>query len=771
MSLNSAKELIESIQNQIDATSCTFYLRDPLWSDELRLVAMPGVQFTEPMYGFSFPGSYKKNLTDSDLEVFSSDIEAGKQYHENIEFSLEGIEPQKRRLFGNFVEREGIKSSVKLIHRIDGYVEAVLFINYDTLKEFDDSLKEKIKLLFGQVIDRLPLLRDEICSPEDKNINQVVQLFSPTYASSKKIIYERDQPLEEYLHCLLLTLTESIPELKEDQGFGTMHIYEPETQTLRMIARSDNIEFEQILPSLSVLEGQGIVSWVAIRRQSLLINDLRKSAFHSIHSPVKQGTVSEIAIPIIAGEDLLGVLNLESFLPNAFHPIYAKSLWFAVGQAAVAYRLSRQADINTRLKNLSNGLLELCEESVNKKAADFTLDKLAQMATDHLRAARCDIWRYTNEKFEQVGISHSEFQPEPPRSSGLSNFIRTSKQAVWLTKIEGDANFSAHCWSNKTWNQDYADKKLPNSLNPSVTKNGVEALLGIPIMVRGQCSGVAWLEYRSSREPLPSNEFMKLANGFAAHAGLVIEFSRVDLVEKDAVQEIGRTLSDNLLAQGSLDFDGFPRIEGYVKSNPYSSSSIGGDFYAARVIDEQTACVLLGDGEGHAVKGALHMLPMLTVFETFWNESRSATHIMDKIMSVANKIGVRGTAIYCVFSIINRNLWLLATAAGHDPMVLFNKNGVEKLPPQNSPADGPMLGVPLIKSPLAEEHRELSSGDLIILCTDGLDLNPDEIGSIGLSHKRDSLDVIANAVFEKALIKRKPKPFDDDVTVLIIRVK
>jgi serine phosphatase RsbU (regulator of sigma subunit) len=130
---------------------------------------------------------------------------------------------------------------------------------------------------------------------------------------------------------------------------------------------------------------------------------------------------------------------------------------------------------------------------------------------------------------------------------------------------------------------------------------------------------------------------MRLATRFADYAGLVIEFSQVDLVDKEAVQRIGAQLSEHLLTSGPLTLDGFPSIEGWAISEPYPNSSIGGDFYAAKVIDEKTAAVLVGDGQGHAVTGALNMLPILTVFEAFWKESRSPVYVMEKIMSISTK--------------------------------------------------------------------------------------------------------------------------------------
>jgi len=188
------------------------------------------------------------------------------------------------------------------------------------------------------------------------------------------------------------------------------------------------------------------------------------------------------------------------------------------------------------------------------------------------------------------------------------------------------------------------------------------------------------------------------------------------------------------------------------------------------VIDEQTAGVLVGDGRGHAVTGAFNMLPMLTVFEAFWKESRSVTHIMDKIRSIANQLGVQGSAIYCVFSLIEKRLWLSATSAAHPFLVLIQNRGTGPFPPEHSPASGGMLGVPLLAGPIAEEHVELFPGDLIIIFTDGLEMEVAEVTQVALSHRKSELKTIADAVFKKAR-QRRGEPFDDDATVLVLRIK
>jgi GAF domain-containing protein len=676
-------------------------------------------------------------------------------------------------LFGDFIEREGIQSSVRLLHKANGSIEAVLFVNFAETREFDDSLKDSLRDLLMELVRNLPTLCDELRKSETNTIVQAIRILPPTPVDLLSQLSEWDASLENYFHSLLKVVIQAL-EIESGTAFGTIHLYDRKTETLRPVAYfGEKTQEAQSTQPLSILTGEGIISWVAIRRKALLITDLENSEFKKIHFRINEGARSEVAIPMMAGEELIGVLNLEAFRPNFFQPSCVRSLWFAANRAAMEYSLSQQARLNSRLKDLGDGLLELCGQAVGEGTGNFSLDKLALLAATQLEATRCDIWHYDKDsnKFELAGISNSECTPAPPRLNGWSKHIRRSRQPVWINEIKADTEFKICYWNEGAWDQKPQDLDTPSSINSSVAEQGVGSLLGIPIEVRGQCIGVAWLEYDNTTEIPPQNGIMRVASGFAAHAGLVIEFSQVDLVDKEAVQRIGNQLSENLLAQGELSLQGFPWIEGYVKSKPFADSRIGGDFYFARVIDEQTVGVLVGDGQGHAVTGALNMLPMLTVFEVFWKESRSATHIMDKIMSISNKLRVRGTAIYCVFTLIQQRMWLSVTSAAHPYLVIFREGGrVDLFPDKDSPAMGGMLGVPL-NIPPNEDRVQLYSGDLIIIFTDGLDMESDEIATVGLEHKRAPLKTIAEAVFSKAAQMRGGESPTDDATVLVLRVK
>ena len=767
MILDTIKETLEAVKTDIGADSCTFYVRDPFWQDELRLIAMPGVHIKEPMHGFAFPPHSTTVVSDGATEIFSSETQSESRLRELMVPARDLIAAEKRFLFGDFVERERIKSSVRLMHKVKKRVEAVLFVNFVDEQKFTPALKQRLRGLLSGLVKDLPGLQEELRTSETDALIQAIRMFPPTYQGSDQF-NEWEQPLKDYFRSLLDVVMTAL-DLKTGTALGTIHTYDSQTETLNLAAASGPVNLDRA-ESLSIASGEGIISWVAIRRKALLISDLEGSNFEQIHIAInrKARVRSEVAIPIFGGKELLGVLNLESTSPDAFKATCVRSLWFAVNRAAVAHRLSQQKGINARLRDLSDGLLKLCAQAVRKNAGTFSLNSLADLAKRELDAARCGIWRYDEQerRYELAGISPLDFKAETPRTTGWSNFIRQLEKPVWLDKKSRPDGFVIEYQIGSDLAPPGPEQKPPGELN--IENEKVTSLLGTPIAVRGEGIGIAWLEYESE-ERRPKKELMELASGFAAYAGLVIEISEVDLVDRKAVQSIGDQLSRTILAPGPLNFEGFRRIEGYVRSQPFPNSRIGGDFYGARVIDEKTAGVLVGDGKGHAVTGAFNMLPMLTVFEAFWKESRSVTHIMDKIRDISNQLGVQGTAVYCVFSLIDKELWLSATSAAHPFLALIQERGTGLFPPKNSPASGGMLGVPLLSGPLAEEHIPLSSGDLIIIFTDGLEMDVAAVTGVALSHKEDELETIADAVFEEAS-NRKKEPFDDDATVLVIRI-
>ena len=88
-----------------------------------------------------------------------------------------------------------------------------------------------------------------------------------------------------------------------------------------------------IKPGWRLPKGRGVISWVARERAPLLLADVRSYPGYIAGAPEVQ---SELAVPVLAGDELLGVLNVESRQPAAFGGDELAILQAVAGQLAVA---------------------------------------------------------------------------------------------------------------------------------------------------------------------------------------------------------------------------------------------------------------------------------------------------------------------------------------------------------------------------------------------------------------------------------------------------
>jgi PAS domain S-box-containing protein len=101
--------------------------------------------------------------------------------------------------------------------------------------------------------------------------------------------------------------------------------------------------------------GQGVVGQAAKDRKPILVTDTQKCDFYIEKF---QATRSELACPIIRGEHLLGVLNLESDLVDTFTPDDVKAVEILAGTLAIAIENARAFDRVQELNRTKDMLLE-----------------------------------------------------------------------------------------------------------------------------------------------------------------------------------------------------------------------------------------------------------------------------------------------------------------------------------------------------------------------------------------------------------------------------
>lgn len=784
MNIQEITKLLDEKRAALGASSCTLYVPDPYWTDEYRLVCMPGVKIQEPMYGFISPEQSKRIIYDDRTAIFCPPDELVLAPEEKSTI-LETIPEDKRILFADFRERERIKSCARLSAApFSGEAPqvrptALLFVNYNKLVDFDQSTRSSIHALFDRVLEAVPSLVPELRELDAAPTAEAMRILRPVQGLAKS---PENPDLSGHFAEILRLSLEALG-IQEDEGFGTIHLYDSSTDIVRLAGHYGNALDLGRAQLQSVSRGQGVISWVVLRERAILINDLPKSRYRGIHISLDDRVRSELAVPMIASGELVGVLNLECRRRDAFRPESVRSLWYAANRAAVAYQISK-------LKETTRTMLEICSyASRDNQGTRASLDKIATALKEVLKATFCDIWHYNTRlmKFDAAGASYEAFERGTPvRSPGWSTYIRSKKIAVWISDIKDTSACRV-----STWNDDYSaakdleDVDAPSSLNDRVVELEVKCELGIPVIVAGTCVGVAWVKYTRNRAA-PSAAVMKDVVSLANQAGFVLEAAlrQGEVADHDALLRIGEQLQNRRSPSGPVDFGKLLTLEGYVVQHSVHPD-VCGDFHATRTVNDSTVGVFIGDGEGHGVTGLINALPLITSFEAFSGDSGSSLYLMDKLMSISNELGVRGVGLYLTFTAIEKDLWLSATCAGNAFAVLVRTHPeykTQRLPPTKHPAQGPGLGLQL-EIPLAEFQEKLEKGDILIAYTDGLSDGLAETGSLAeaalpplaLASSLDSCEQIANAIMaaaEKGMALRgKRGETTDDMTVCVIRVK
>jgi len=724
------------------------------------------------MFGFIYVDKSRDVLLDGGEEIFATHRIEEKPIL-NWSATIHEIREENQQLFGRFREREAIRSSARLAKVNEfGDWEAILFVNYRSDIEFSEQLKSDIRALLKEMVDDAHSLRVELEAADAKWRSEATRIVSPAQTVANTNFYSLDKP--DFYFNQIIEAALRVLNIPEGTGLGVIHLYNAELERLELRGSFGPIQYLEKAENHLVKNGGGVVSWVALTKRSLLIQDLAKSEFRRIHVWLNEDTKSELAVPLEAGGELIGTMCLECTEANKFLPHHVRSLWYAANEAAIAYQLHQLASMNRKL-------LTLCWEATTVEGAHISLNDLALLAKDYLRASSCDITRYNSEtkKFDSGGASYGDFIPQV-RPKGWTEFIHRFKLPVWISNIEGSTQCSVHCWEIDQWVSEAVRDEYPGDINPSAIVGGVRNALGIPIIVRDECVGVAWVKYKRQRAEFPGSGLMSLALGFAAEAGLVldsIQRQEVDLKEKSKIDFVAEQVFSAIKERWQLDNSDI--LEAHVISDPLHSK-LGGDFYAGKIIDKNTVGILLVDGQGHGVGGSLHMLPFMTAFESIY-QSYSTAHVISQLAKTAEALGVRGSAIYCIFSRIGNKTWLSVTSAGHESLMIFKREGRDRwslnyVPPFDIQV--PMFGHPL-SEPFMDYRIELSAGDIIVGYTDGVadqlkDFNATLLGAF-VTHllgenKTQEPRHIAEAIIEESREKHSYS-FDDDTTVFVARVR
>ena len=537
--------------------------------------------------------------------------------------------------------------------------------------------------------------------------------------------------------------------------------------------------------------GRGVSGQAALQRQSILVEDVRKLDNYINANPA---VLSELAVPLIVKNKVIGVLDLQSEAPAFFTPDHQKLLELVASRMAVAIenarlytRVSRQAQTLTVLHEISREITSILDPddllerigALLKRVIDF------QMFTILL-------WNDATEQFEHRFSTRYGERIVRERTvqlgQGLIGSAAKERAPILAPDVRKDSRYLAE--------------------NPETRSE-----LSVPLIYKGRVIGVIDLEH--TKLNYFNEDHQRTLTTLAAQVAISIVNARLYQRIHEEEQRMERDLSMAREVQLRLMPQTPPKpCHAEIATSFNAARSIGGDVYdfldygsvpnpdledPDAALDElafpapdvkpganpSRTLIALGDVSGKAAPAALYaalvsgllrslaprrLLPaqLLTTLNAQLQERRLDAQYVTMLM-----------ALWC-----DRTRTLCVANAGSvQPMVVTRHRG-------GSMTDGigveivAVEGFPLGLFPVAiyeETVLQLAQGDLVLLYSDGiLDAENSHGEQFGADRLRllmkhhptatDSAQSAVDAILEAVKTHQSGTEHSDDETLIVLRV-
>jgi len=498
--------------------------------------------------------------------------------------------------------------------------------------------------------------------------------------------------------------------------------------------------------------GQGIIGQVALTREPILLNDV-STAEHYIS--VNPDVRSELTVPLIAKNRLIGVMDLESVEAGYFQPEHLRLLTLTASRIAQAIenarlyaRVSRQAHT-----------LEVLNEIATELGSILELDPLLERVGQLLRRL-IDYQMFTvmllDEKGETLITRYAwrfGFAHAPLRrfsiTSGLVGAAVREWRLINVPDVRKDARY------------------LP--MNPETRSE-----LIVPLFYKGRIIGVLDLEH--TRAGFFNEEHERVMTTLAAQVAISIENARLyqavrrqeRQLEKDIT--MAREVQLRLLPSESPEH---PHAEMAVRFLP--ARAIGGDLYDFVDYGPGQTAVVLGDVSGKAAPAALFAALVSGIMRSAALHRPEPARMLELLNNALQERKLESQYVTMLFAVWDDESRTLRVANSGAVQPVFCRAGQS----HTIQAEGFPLG--LFPNVTYDELSVVTEpGDNIVFVSDGIldaenakgEMYGDErLAQILCGHRDQPAQEIADAILSDVTQFQGGHDRFDDETIIVLRVR
>ena len=329
--------------------------------------------------------------------------------------------------------------------------------------------------------------------------------------------------------------------------------------------------------------GEGVTGTAAQRREAVLIGDVNADPIYISAVP---NVRSELAVPLIIKNRVIGVIDIESPQPHHFTEEHKHLLTLIASRMAVGIENAR---LYTRITRQAKTLL-LLNEIARELTSILNLDELLKRVGE-LLSRLIDFQMFSILLLDAAGetLQHRfslRFQEnihlknDIPSGKGIVGAAAEQKQAILVRDVKKDSRYI--------------------ETNPETRSE-----LAVPLIYKDNVIGVLDLEH--TKRGFFTDDHLRTTTTLAAQIAIAIENAR--LYEQIARQE--RRLERDLAMARELQFRLLPQarpkmnnLEIAAKFSP--ARAIGGDLYDFLSYSNSRTAIAIGDISGKGAPAAIY---------------------------------------------------------------------------------------------------------------------------------------------------------------------
>ena len=498
--------------------------------------------------------------------------------------------------------------------------------------------------------------------------------------------------------------------------------------------------------------GKGVVGQVALTRQPILLNDVKTADFYiSANSEVR----SELAVPLIAKNRLIGVMDLESteadyFTPEHLHvlTLTASRIAQAIENARLYARVSRQAQTLEVQNEIAVELASILElgpllERVGqllRRLIDYQMFSIMLLDEKGETLITRYAWRFGHSQAPLRRISVN---------TGLVGAAVREWRPINVPDVTKDPRY------------------LP--MNPETRSE-----LVVPLFYKGRIIGVLDLEH--TRPCFFTDEQERILTTLAAQVAIAIENARLYQAVRTQERQLERDIAMAREVQLRLLPAKAPEhknAEMAVRFLP--ARTIGGDLYDFVEYAPGRTAIVLGDVSGKAAPAALFAAMVSGIMRAAAGHQPEPAQMLSLLNDALQERKLESQYVTMLFALWDDESRTLTVANSGAVQPVYCTGGRSN----TMRAEGFPLG--LFPDVSYDEVKITAQpGDVIVFVSDGiLDAENEKEEMYGeerlaqalCAHRGEAALEIADAVLEDVTRFQGSKDRFDDETIIVLQVR